>query len=390
MENFDFTILRELRKNKGVSQAQLSESCGITVQTICALEKGRYTPSLSTVTSIARALEVDFAELVDYACMSDPKLFSCSSASTFGIERQNCKVFDFNSMMVLNSDYLPGEDFCNHRFPLCDLYLISIGERNFHISVDGHNYNLNGNTALYHDGMSGRIATIDEPGKVIGVAVPRLCQFTRIFGNARNRILSLAQDFTPSSQLLNGLDFSVLKLIRAARNISIESLADKSGVSEQAISDIELNKRAPILSTISNISKALDISISDIMDFAWRRDPQSYEFQLLHDYRETVKGDVIASRVVLGDIIIDYVKNMTEEKSEISCPADPFMEIAAIPLKGQVETLIDGKSYIYGPGHALKYHCNKGRVFKCSPGFEIVVVRRLKRDYFSILNPQFN
>ena len=390
MDNFDFTILRELRKKKCISQVQLSEACGITVQTISALEKGRYTPSLSTITSIARALDVDFAELVSYACMSDPKLISCSSPSVTGIDRKNCKVFDLSSMLVLNSDYSPGEDICNHRFPLFDLYVMLIGDKQLDVSVDGQDYEMNSKIALYHDGMSGRLASIKESCKTIGLAVPRKGQFSRVFGKSKGKVLSLAQEFTPSSQLLNGLDFSVLKLIRAAREISIESLAEKSGVSEQAISDIEQNKRAPILSTVSNIAKALGVSISDIMDFAWRREPQTFEFQPLDNHIEKVSGEVIASRAILGDIIIDYAKNSTGRKSEIAGPADPFMEIAAIPLKGQVETIIDGKSYIYGPGYALQYHCNKERLFKCSPDFEIVIIRRLKKDNFSTLRPEVN
>ena len=389
MDNFDFTILRELRKKKGVSQAQLSEACNVTVQTISALEKGRYTPSLSTITSIARALDVDFADLVSYACIYDPKVVSCSAFSIGGIERKNCFLFDFNTMFVLNSEYFSGEQFCNQLFPLFDLYLMCVSDNSITLTIDDQDYNLNKHSVLYHDGMSKRMAEIKDQCKTIGIAVPRIGQYNRIFGKPKEQILSIAQDFTSSSQLLNRLDFSVLKLIRSVREITIENLAKISGVSEQAISDIEQNKRAPILSTISNIAKALGISISDFMDFVWRREPKVYDFLPLIDHREKVAGQVSANRVVLGDIVIDIVTNDSGEKVEVVGPADPFMEIAALPLKGQVETVIDGKSFVYGPGHALRYHCNKERTFRCSSDFEMVIIRKLKKDYFSSLRSDF-
>ena len=59
------TKLRELRGDRGWSQAELAERLGVSRQTINAIETGRYEPSLSLALKIAklfgRAVEQVFA-----------------------------------------------------------------------------------------------------------------------------------------------------------------------------------------------------------------------------------------------------------------------------------------------------------------------------------------
>lgn len=50
------TLIREHRKELGLTQEELAERVGVTRQTIIALEKGRYSPSLILAHRIARAL----------------------------------------------------------------------------------------------------------------------------------------------------------------------------------------------------------------------------------------------------------------------------------------------------------------------------------------------
>lgn len=46
----------------GVTQADLARACGVTRQTVIAIEQGRYSPSLETAFRIARALGVGIEE----------------------------------------------------------------------------------------------------------------------------------------------------------------------------------------------------------------------------------------------------------------------------------------------------------------------------------------
>lgn len=48
--------IRVLRKEKGISQEDLARRCGVSRQTINAIENNKYDPTLSLAFSLARAL----------------------------------------------------------------------------------------------------------------------------------------------------------------------------------------------------------------------------------------------------------------------------------------------------------------------------------------------
>lgn len=51
--------LRELRKNKGLTQERLGEKIGVSANAIGQFERGKILPNLNTVASIIDALDVD-------------------------------------------------------------------------------------------------------------------------------------------------------------------------------------------------------------------------------------------------------------------------------------------------------------------------------------------
>lgn len=55
--------IRELRANDEMTQQQLADSVGVTRQTIVAIEKDRYSPSLEVAFRIANALGVSLTEV---------------------------------------------------------------------------------------------------------------------------------------------------------------------------------------------------------------------------------------------------------------------------------------------------------------------------------------
>ena len=65
--------LREVRARYGVSQEELARSIGVTRQTIIAIEKGRYLPSLPLALKIARffGLRVEDVFQLDDKCVED-------------------------------------------------------------------------------------------------------------------------------------------------------------------------------------------------------------------------------------------------------------------------------------------------------------------------------
>ena len=65
--------LREIRARYGVSQEELAKAIGVTRQTIIAIEKGRYLPSLSLALRIARFFKLRVEDIfqLDDKCLED-------------------------------------------------------------------------------------------------------------------------------------------------------------------------------------------------------------------------------------------------------------------------------------------------------------------------------
>ena len=55
--------VRDLRQNLGMTQEELGQRVGLTRQSIIAIEKGRFTPSIHTVLMLAKALKTPVEEM---------------------------------------------------------------------------------------------------------------------------------------------------------------------------------------------------------------------------------------------------------------------------------------------------------------------------------------
>nr|WP_255453648.1 helix-turn-helix transcriptional regulator [Thermococcus sp. JdF3] len=58
--------MRELREELGITQEELAKALGVTRQTIIAIEKGRYDPSLRLAFKIARFFGVKIEDVFIY------------------------------------------------------------------------------------------------------------------------------------------------------------------------------------------------------------------------------------------------------------------------------------------------------------------------------------
>lgn len=52
------------RKNKGIAQMELSKRCGLSQSCINLYENGRVSPTVATLTKIAKELECDVRDLI--------------------------------------------------------------------------------------------------------------------------------------------------------------------------------------------------------------------------------------------------------------------------------------------------------------------------------------
>ena len=55
--------VRELRRQQGLTQAQLAQTVGVSRQSIIAIEKGKYKPTIELALKLARALNRPVEEI---------------------------------------------------------------------------------------------------------------------------------------------------------------------------------------------------------------------------------------------------------------------------------------------------------------------------------------
>jgi len=58
--------IRELRTERGLTQADLADAIGVTRQTVIAIEQGKYSPSLEMAFQISRELGAPLTDVFHY------------------------------------------------------------------------------------------------------------------------------------------------------------------------------------------------------------------------------------------------------------------------------------------------------------------------------------
>lgn len=70
--SLNFTVLKALRKQKGITLHDISESTGISPTTLCGIENNNGNPNLETLAKLADALEITLSSLIALAEQGEP------------------------------------------------------------------------------------------------------------------------------------------------------------------------------------------------------------------------------------------------------------------------------------------------------------------------------
>jgi transcriptional regulator with XRE-family HTH domain len=89
----------------------------------------------------------------------------------------------------------------------------------------------------------------------------------------------------------SSFDFSIIKSLRKRRNLTLEKLAESSGLTYSTVTGIESQKTNPSLKTLDSIAAALHISTSTLVALAEKRRVQIREAKSLDPEKE--KGPLI-------------------------------------------------------------------------------------------------
>ena len=96
-------LIKERRKQKGMSQNKLAEKTGVAAITIRQYEAGDYTPKLEKLLKIIDVLDIDFSEVLETdvpysGYKKEEELLKQLLGTPSEIERQNKLLFSFSRL----------------------------------------------------------------------------------------------------------------------------------------------------------------------------------------------------------------------------------------------------------------------------------------------------
>lgn len=159
-----------------------------------------------------------------------------------------------------------------------------------------------------------------------------------------------------------------IKEIRKQKNITIQELANKAGVSKGLISQIENNRTVPSLPVLMNIVQSLNLDLNDFFKgiSSRKKSQQRVQFKLPKDYqtfeKEYAKGFLyhrIFTRnihTVPVDFVLLALKKGARRNQIIHTESFEYNYM----LKGKVEYYIENKSYLFSEGESLFFDSRLG------------------------------
>jgi transcriptional regulator with XRE-family HTH domain len=144
-----------------------------------------------------------------------------------------------------------------------------------------------------------------------------------------------------------------LRLLRKARKLSIRALAEKSSLSVNTLSLIELGKTSPSVSTLSQLAQSLDISITAFFEAAH---PKKVSYQRAGERRQLVFPQGQMEKLNEGipgmgsePFVTRFEPGANSGKTPIVFPGREFIYC----LEGHITYNIEGQSYPLAPGDSL-------------------------------------
>ncbi len=379
MQEFDFSIIRHIRQKKGISQEHLANQCGVSVRTVINVEQGKISPSLNSIIYMTQALDLKLTDFIRMSYQVPPRIIKSENVSYSSVPGIGFNLFEFQGLYLLHINLDPREAKISNRFPLFDIYFHYIEGEELDFTIDGVLHKLNPGDTVCYDGMSYRNIACNTPGKAIAFAIPQNNNIQEIIGiSDKKRLLQfMAKQYKVNETLESGMDFSVIKVIRQAQKIKLETLSELSGISIPAISSIELNKRTPTLSSLSMLAKALNVRLDDLMDFAWHKPVEKTSLIDVPepDKSEIAKSDLVFNFTEIHGMQLAHIRNTSKDNIATYHEKTPLMESLVTVISGELTTQINGQEFTYKDGEGLIFDGNFDRTQVCSPGFEGFAIR---------------
>lgn len=145
--------------------------------------------------------------------------------------------------------------------------------------------------------------------------------------------------------MLNRYDFSAIRTLRKRRKLTIQQLADLSGLTFPTLASIETNKSLPSLASLDQIAAALDIPVTHLLLLCQRFNPVKKRAEIL-DIPDPIKDlkPEICRTVSYGGIRICLMKGKMGMTADKQWEHENVFEISYV-LSGRVELVAMNKTH---------------------------------------------
>jgi transcriptional regulator with XRE-family HTH domain len=182
---------------------------------------------------------------------------------------------------------------------------------------------------------------------------------------------------------------SNIQRIRKEQGLTLESLAERSGVSKAMLSQIESDKVNPTVLTIWKIARGLDVELDAILKGSWeparRFSVTRKDDAVILDAPDDGPHIQVYSPLSMAEDLEIYQLTFDAGAALVSGPHAPRTEEYLTVLEGHVRVEAAGKKAELGPGDFITYHCDVDHVIE-NPSDEparIHMVVRFHRKQFA-------
>ena len=364
VEDYDQSIIKELREKKKWSRRELAEKSGITQQTILNVEQNRFPASLSTITSIIDALEIDFSRYVNISHRYKSAILQESNIVLDTEIDHSIRFYEYNGFFIGNfivNDTVYEQHLA--RLPHFNIFTYVISGC-IDLNIDGDNYTVGPNECISLSGLSKRNVSIRENCNTVTILKNKCNPY---HSHSPLEDLSTVIELYPRhidsekeiSICKEDMDFSFIKFLRHTKNMSLDSLAEAAGLSTSAISLIENNKRAPSLASISTISAALKETTINFFTMAQKiktkqADAIEYNNHLITNTEHGIKYNFL---------------RYDQETILQSNSSHPFCLELHMPVEGEMTVSIEDGDFEIRPGNVLAFDGMRPHTYKPKKGY---------------------
>ena len=161
----------------------------------------------------------------------------------------------------------------------------------------------------------------------------------------------------PETDAAPGIGKTIQRL-RKAYNMSLGDLSEQSGVAKSIISQIERNETNPTIATVWRLSRALDVTMSEVLKADTR--PNFLQHQTRYDIPILESQDGLCRLAIFGPLdLVEYMQwyDFSAEPGGVleSEPHQPGCTEHLYTLEGEIEVTCNADVMVAKAGEALRY-----------------------------------